>query len=343
MTLCGGNIKLDANLRPHRIDYSRMMTKLSKTLMSMPLIESLDLTIEDCVIREHNEYLKLLQPRNDEGVPLQPPSQLLQMMEKSMLIVGDGVCVRREGQRKHSTRAAYENLEKISKEMQDARQQHKGRLPRPNMIIEVKKVEEVNQAFSCAPLGLAFLRLYTRAEMKMRVGTNARAAQTEQAIGSQSLKKFVEAKNIRKFDTVKKFASEFGIGWTPEYHEEVTKLKESEQVELYELLERVTVAQILALYATFGMKSFMFGPATLLQEYWKKQSLQQTLCLAILTLGRMHELLEVVDFFDALMPEKVPGADRKGVLYYKSQLIELQTIIHASDTIMAHDGDGLTP
>ncbi len=132
----------------------------------MPLIGSLELTIEDCVIREHNEYLKLLQPRNDDGVPLQPP-QLLQTIEKSMLIVGDGVCVCREGQRKHSTRAAYENLDKISKKVQDARQQHKGRLPRPNMIIEVKtfdQVEEVNQAFSCAPLGLAFLRLYARAD-----------------------------------------------------------------------------------------------------------------------------------------------------------------------------------
>ena len=103
------------------------------------------------MIREHNEYLKLFQPRDDDGLPLQPPSQLLQMIEKSMLVVGDGVCVRREGQQKHSTRAAYENLDKISKKMQDARQQHKGRLPRPNMIIEVKtfdKVEEVNQAFS---------------------------------------------------------------------------------------------------------------------------------------------------------------------------------------------------
>ena len=56
----------------------------------------------------------------------------------------------------------------------------------------------------------------------------------------------------------------------------------------------------------------------------------------------MHELLEVVEFFDALMPEKVPGADRKAVLYSKSQLIELQTIIHASNTIMTHEGDGLT-
>ena len=87
----------------------------------LPLIKSLELTFDDCVLREHNEYMKLLQPRGDGGAPLQPPAQLLQMVEKSMQIVDDGVCVRREGHRKHCTRAAYENLDKISKKMQDVR------------------------------------------------------------------------------------------------------------------------------------------------------------------------------------------------------------------------------
>ncbi len=143
-----------------------------------------------------------------------------------------------------------------------------------------------------------------------------------QAIGAQSLKKFVEAKKMLKFDTVEKFLSEFGIGWTQEYYAEVTKLKDSEQEELHELLERVTVAQNFALYAAFGARSFMFGPATLLQECWKKPSLRQTLCLAILTMGQMHELLEVVDFFDALMLEKVPGADRWAHALSRARLLD---------------------
>ncbi len=143
VTLCAGNMKLDANLRPYRIDDPRMMAELSKTAMSMPLIESLELTLDDCVLREHNEYMKLLQPRGDDGVPLQPPAQLLQMVEKSMQIVGDGVG---SGQRKHCTRAARENLDKISKKMQDVRQQHKGRLPKPEMIIEVKTFDQVEEA-----------------------------------------------------------------------------------------------------------------------------------------------------------------------------------------------------
>ncbi len=188
-TLCAGNMKLDANLRPYRIDYPRMMAELSKTVMSMPLIESLELTLDHCVLRENNEYMKLLQPRGDGGVPHQPPAQLLQMVEKSMQIVGDGVCVRREGQRKHCTRAADENLDKISKKMQDVRQQHKGRLPKPEMIIEVKtfdQVEEANQAFSCAPFGRALLRLYARLNLKMRVGTNAGAMQAEQELAHRA-------------------------------------------------------------------------------------------------------------------------------------------------------------
>ncbi len=197
------------------------MSEMSKTLimMSMPLIESLELTLDDCVLREHIEYLKLLQPKNDDGVPLQPPAELLQVIERSMQIVADGFCVRREGQLKHRTRDAYENLDKLSKKVQDARQQHKGRLPKPDMIIEVKtfdQIEGTSQSFSCAPLGLTLLRLYARTDLKMKVGTNAGAPQAERAIGAHSLKKFLEAKKMAKLDTVKKFSSEYGIGWTQE-------------------------------------------------------------------------------------------------------------------------------
>ncbi len=35
-TLCARNMKLDANLRPYRIDYPRMMAELSKTVMYCP-------------------------------------------------------------------------------------------------------------------------------------------------------------------------------------------------------------------------------------------------------------------------------------------------------------------
>ena len=82
----------------------------------------------------------------------------------------------------------------------------------------------------------------------------------------RSLRKFLQDSRIPKFDTVRKSSSEFGIGWTVEYYDEVVKLKESEQEQLFELLENVTVAQILAIFATFGMKAFMFGPANLFQE-----------------------------------------------------------------------------
>ncbi len=62
----------------------------------------------------------------------------------------------------------------------------------------------------------------------------------------------------------------------------------------------------------------------------------------ILTLVQTSELFELVDFLDALMPEKVANKNRRGVLCFKAQVIELQSILQASDTVMMKDGDGLT-
>ena len=106
---------MDKCFRPYRIGYPRVIVELSRTLTAMPLIEPLDLTIDDCALREHNEYIRKLQPRNDDGEPLAPPIALLRMVEKSMRIVGDGLCVRTEDQSKYRTRASNENINRISK------------------------------------------------------------------------------------------------------------------------------------------------------------------------------------------------------------------------------------
>ena len=59
----------------------------------------------------------------------------------------------------------------------------------------------------------------------------------------------------------------------------------------------------------------------------------------ILSLGQTSELFELVNFFDALMPEKTPNKNRRGALYFKSQVIELQAILQASDTVMMKERD----
>ncbi len=194
-TLCGGSIPVDKYLRPHRIDYPRVIVELSRTLTAMTLKEPLELTIYDCALREHNEYMRMLQPRSEDGEPLTPPISLIRMVEKSMRTVGDGLCVRKEGQNKYRTRASNENIDKISKRFQESRQHHKSRLPTHDAILEVKTFGETTEPASMyvnAPLGVALLRLYLNRELKMTNGTNAGAMQTEIALGSPSLKKYLE-------------------------------------------------------------------------------------------------------------------------------------------------------
>ncbi len=77
-TLCGGSIPVDWYFLPHGNDYARMLAGFSRTLTAMPFIEALELTLDDCALREHNEYTRMMQPKEDEeGRPLTRPIQLL--------------------------------------------------------------------------------------------------------------------------------------------------------------------------------------------------------------------------------------------------------------------------
>ncbi len=75
-----------------------------------------------------------------------------------MTTVGDGLCVRREDRNKYRTRASNENIDKISKRLEEAGQEHKSRLPKHDAIPEVKKIGETTEplsAYVSAPQGVA--------------------------------------------------------------------------------------------------------------------------------------------------------------------------------------------
>ena len=122
-TLCGGDMPIDEFMRPHRIDFPRLFSELSKTLSSMPLLEPLDMTTDDFTLREHNEYMGMFQPLNEQQEPIDPPKALLRMVERSMRITGNGLCVRREGQSQFRTRVSNENIGKIFRKFQEARKE----------------------------------------------------------------------------------------------------------------------------------------------------------------------------------------------------------------------------
>ncbi len=43
------------------------------------------------------------------------------------------------------------------------------------------------------------------------------------------------------------------------------------------------------------MQASAYGPMVLFQECWKRQFLQQTLIIFVITMGRIKELLEIVN------------------------------------------------
>ena len=57
----------------HRIDYPRLLSELSKTLSLMPLLEPLELKIDNCTLREDNGYMRMFQPWNERQEPIDPP------------------------------------------------------------------------------------------------------------------------------------------------------------------------------------------------------------------------------------------------------------------------------
>ncbi len=201
-----------------------------------------------------------------------------------MRIPGDGLCVRKEGQSKIRTRVS--NIGKIFREFEEMRKDYKLRLPQHKTLIEIKTFDTFHDprtVYVHSPLGIALLRIHLNSELKMKLGTNAGIQQTEVALGAQSISKYLGKIKLHRIDTAQKLTAEFGVGWTHEFLAEVNKPKEPEQEELADLLSRATVAQVFALIGAFGLRALVHGPLITFQECWKKQSLQQTLFIMILT------------------------------------------------------------
>ncbi len=104
--LCVGNIPVDEKWITFRIDYPRVVTELSKTVSAMLLLEGVAWTIDDCMLRGYNAYLRLLQPEDDAGEPIEPPLALTRRIEMTMRVVDDGLVVRVGEQSRVKTRVS---------------------------------------------------------------------------------------------------------------------------------------------------------------------------------------------------------------------------------------------
>ncbi len=174
-TLCGGGIPVDDDLRPRRIDYPRLIAELSKTISTMPLLEGVELTVDDCLLREHKENLHLIQPKYASGMTSDPSLASIRKVENTMRIVGDGLGVRVIAQKRVKTRISTENTGKISRRFMECRQDVKSRTPQHDAIIETKTFDTWQNpasAYREAPVGISLLRLHASKELRLRLDTD---------------------------------------------------------------------------------------------------------------------------------------------------------------------------
>ena len=201
---------------------------------------------------------------------------------------------------------------------------------------------EPRQAFSAAPLGVGLLHLAMQRQISLNLAAGACAAAAEEKMGQMTLDKLVGISKFPEITKVEKLIPEFGVGWVEGFLYEVVRLSQSEMKEMNMLVARLTAAQIFALIGAFGMQAFVYGPTVLFQECWKKQSLQQTLFILVITLGRVKELLDLCDFCDAVLLKRAMPRARGASRYVKAQVIELHLILQTSDTQMMMNGHGLS-
>ena len=97
-TLCGGIIPVEKDFKPHRIDYPRL------TISTM--LEGVELTVDDCLLREHNEYLHVMQPKDSDGAASDLSLASIREIENTMMIAGDGKAVRVVNQARVKTRVS---------------------------------------------------------------------------------------------------------------------------------------------------------------------------------------------------------------------------------------------
>ena len=97
-----------------------------------------------------------------------------------MRLVGDGLCVRTDGEAK--IRISSENADKINRAYQECRIEHKRRVPKHNIVTEIKTFDsfhEPRQAFSAAPLGIGRLHLAMQRQINLNTAAGVCAAATD--------------------------------------------------------------------------------------------------------------------------------------------------------------------
>ncbi len=205
-----------------------MLAVLSKVISEMPLLEGVELTVDDCILKERNVYLKQIQPVDTDG-------KLIGMSEMDRDKLIDPCDSSSDGETKIRTRISSEKVDKINRAFQECRIEHKRRVPKHDIVTEIKTFDSFHvpsQAFSAASLGVVLLQLAMQRQINLNLAGGACAAATEENMGHMTLKDLVGMIKFPGIGRVKKLIAEFGVGWVEGFLYEVVRLSQSEMKEL---------------------------------------------------------------------------------------------------------------
>ncbi len=159
-------------------------------ISAMPLLEGVELTVDDCILKEHNVYLRQIQPVGTDENLIEMSEMNARQIEKSMRLVVDGLCVRTDGEAKIRTRISSENVDKINRAYQECRIEHKRRVPKHDIVNEIKTFDsfhEPRQAFSAQSFGIGLLHLAMQRQINLNLAAGACAEATEEKMGQMTL------------------------------------------------------------------------------------------------------------------------------------------------------------
>ncbi len=293
----GGNTAVDENGRPARMETARVFAELSKTIISMPLLEEAELTINDVALREHSEYMRLVQPVDDNGIKASPSPAIMHLVETTMRMRGNSIVTRMEDGAVKKSRTSYVNVMKVPKKLQEYQIHHDDRIPLHTVMPEVRPFDQTqvaSAAFQGAPTGIRILQLTLQKRFYTKVGTSLGAAAPDREISGLTISALIRSQELKAFTDPKALIRLFGNGWTTEFLTKVMKLTAQQALDLLRMAQILTMGQMFALYTALGQEVFNQGPITLLQRCWKCQSLGQTLTIIVLTWGQTRELLSLV-------------------------------------------------
>ncbi len=215
-----GNTVVDEEWRPARIDVVKTFTEISRTVIGAPLLEGEELTINDCTLGEHNEYVKLILLDPGEGEKKEPTRAVMHLMGNSMRMIGNSIVTGLDDGSVNKSRTRHINVMNVPTKLQEYQNDHTERRPKHTAIPEVRTydvAERANEAFNGAPPGLKTVQN----KVYLKTGSGRVAAAIDKEASLLTINDLVKNQDVKVSQDPQAIVKVLGHGWTKAYLMEV--------------------------------------------------------------------------------------------------------------------------